>query len=549
MKSKILSLVMAFSLVLVSSCDLDLLDDPNVPTRENASPEFLLNQVQVDFADFFNTTGNIGMRLTRMINQPSNTYQQAWIPQSFNPIWSTGYVNVLNNIALIETLVAEGDVPNERTLAIAQTIKAYTLMTLVDHFGEVPWSEALSDTNFSPVADDGASVYQAAFDALQEARANFTTDPAPPVQPTDLYYGRNYARWLRLVNTLELKYHLNRRLIDAAGSTAAINALIAGGELLQEGDDFYFQYGTSLNDPDSRHPRFATDYTSGGNDYQSTWYMWHLTEEGFKGFNDPRIRYYLYRQVTANPTDPDKLRCISELPPAHYLVGGFPFCLPGNRGYWGRDHLNPEGIPPDNLERTVWGLYPAGGRFDNNSASPVNNPLLGNQGAGIQPIMLSAFVDFMLAEAAQTLGTTGDPREYLTSAITKHMNFVRSWALTTNEAEVVETFQTPEAFATAVTNYVNFVGGQFDAASGEGRMRVIGREYWLSLYGNGVEAYNLYRRTGQPDNMQPGLLPNFGTFPRSFLYPNNYLTTNANASQRAFTDKVFWDNNPDGFID
>jgi hypothetical protein len=548
MKKKILSGLMALSLLMVSSCDLDLLDDPNVPGRENASPEFLLNSVQQNFGLFFHQTGNVGMRLTRMLNQPSNTYEQAWIPQNFNVIWNNGYANILNNVKLIEDIVEAGDVSNDRHLGIARTIKAYVLMTMVDHFGEVPWSEALDDQNFNPRTDSGEEVYQAAFDALQLAKANFASD-LPPVQPTDLFYGRNYARWVRLINTLELKYHLNRRLVDPAGSTAAINALIAEGNMLQPGDDFVFQHGSSLNDPDSRHPRFATDYTSGGNDYQSTWYMWNLTEEGFKGFDDPRVRYYLYRQVTANPTDPDKLRCISELPPSHYLVGGFPFCLPGNRGYWGRDHLNPEGIPPDNLERTVWGLYPAGGRFDNNSAQPVNNPQLGNQGAGIQPIMLSAFVDFMLAEAAQTLGTTGDPGEYLISGITKHMNYVRGWSLGTNEAGAILDFQEDEEFQAELTNYVNYVSAQFNAASAEGRMRWIGLEYWLSLYGNGIEAYNLYRRTGQPSNMQPGLLPQFGVFPRSFLYPNNYLTTNANATQRSFRDRPFWDTNPEGFID
>ena len=80
-------------------------------------------------------------------------------------------------------------------------------------------------------------------------------------------------------------------------------------------------------------------------------------------------------------------------------------------------------------------------------------------------------------------------------------------------------------------------------------MRVIAREYWLALYGNGIEAYNLYRRTGQPDGMQPGLNPVVGKFPRSFIYPDAYVNRNSNAKQKAdFGVKVFWDNNPDGFI-
>jgi hypothetical protein len=49
--------------------------------------------------------------------------------------------------------------------------------------------------------------------------------------------------------------------------------------------------------------------------------------------------------------------------------------------------------------------------------------------------------------------------------------------------------------------------------------------------------------------MQPGLQPAVGNFPRSFIYPASYVNTNSNAKQKAdFKVKVFWDNNPDSFI-
>jgi len=37
-------------------------------------------------------------------------------------------------------------------------------------------------------------------------------------------------------------------------------------------------------------------------------------------------------------------------------------------------------------------------------------------------------------------------------------------------------------------------------------------------------------------------------FPRLFLYPNNYVTRNANADQREFTEQVFWDVLPAGAL-
>jgi hypothetical protein len=546
MKKKIYSLIFAMSMLFVSSCELDLLDNPNVVTADTASPTFLLNKIQLDYATLFNTTSTNGMRLTRMMSQPNALYELAYVSVNYNAIWNNAYANILNDIRFLEQLNETTPVP--RHMGIAKVIKSMVLMTLVDHFNDVPFSQALDPNNFNPTLDGGESVYAAALQALQEAKASFAVTTAN--LPADLYYNNNVSRWQKLINSLELKYHLNRRLIDVPGSTSAINALITTNNFLGEGDDFVFRYGTSQSNPDSRHPRFS-QYGSGGGDYQSTWYMWNLTEA--KGFDDPRARFYFYRQTLANPTDPDLLRCINEIAPSHYLAGGWPFCLPGTRGYWGRDHLNNEGIPPDGLLQTVYGIFPAGGKFDNNAGQNVGGApgaTLGAQGAGVQPIMLAAYVDFMLAEAALTLGTAGNPQELTARAIRKHMTYVRNYALSTADAANVRAFYTDEEWPDVLEDYITFVNNQYaGAASTDARLNIIGREYWLSLFGNGNEAYNLHRRTGKPANMQPGLLANFGEYPRSFFYPNNYMVTNNTAVQKpSQTQRVFWDTNPAGFI-
>ncbi|GHB29698.1 SusD/RagB family nutrient-binding outer membrane lipoprotein [Mongoliitalea lutea] len=543
MKRKLYSLIVAFSLIFATSCDLDLLDSPNVVTANTANPTLILNNVQLSYAGMFNTLSTFGMQVTRVVSQPNVNYANAYFAQTFNGTWNTSYASILNDIKFIEELNEVN--PTPRHVAIAKVIKAMVLMNLVDYLGDVPLSEALDPNNFNPKVDPAANVYQAAFAELQAAKALFAISTAN--LPQDFFYNNNVARWQKAINTLELRYHLNRRLVDEAGSRTAINALISGGNLIAPGDDFVFKYGTNLTNPDSRSPRYS-QYGQGGGAYQGTWYMFHLTEA--KGFDDPRVRYYMYRQRKVNPTDPDELRCIGEIAPGHYLAGGFPFCLPNmidGRGYWGRDHLNNEGIPPDGFARTVFGLYPAGGRFDEDSALPINSPTMGAGGAGVQPIMLAAYVDFMLAEAAETLGTTGDAKALTLSGIRKHMDYVRSYALSTAEAGVVTSFFPNAQWNTLVDNYVNYVSNEWDGAPTGRKMNLIAREYWLSLFGNGVESYNLYRRTGQPDGMQPALTVDPGLFPRSFLYPNDFVVTNRFATQKPdLGQRVFWDTNPAG---
>lgn len=544
MKRFIYGLTVATTLVFATSCDekLDeLLENPNAVNATTASPDFLLNRIQLDYKDLWYGISDRGARLTRIINQGAALYESAYTAVSTNGTWSNAYANILADINFLLPLAEEANF--QRHLGIAKTIKAMVLMDLVDTYGDVPFSEALNADNFNPKTDNGQAVYAAALALLNEASEHFTA--ATSGAPNDYFYNRNYTRWGKLVNTLKLKYYLNTKLVDAAASTAGINALVAGGNLLGTGDDFVFRFGTTAADPDSRHPKFAGQYTAGGGDYQSTYYMHHLTVE--KGFDDPRVRYYMYRQVLTNTTNVDEQECVSQIAPPHYLVGGFPYCNPeGNKGYWGRDHLDPDGIPPDGLKRTAYGTFPSGGRFDNNSGAPVNNINLGARGAGIHPIMLASYVDFMLAEAALTLGTTGDAKSYLIAGITKHMNYVRTFSVGAGEGATITAFEPNDQFARNVGNYVDYVAAEYDSqANNDAKMNIIGREYWLSLFGNGMEAYNLYRRTGKPANMQPALEADPGPFVRSFLYPNNYIVTNTNAVQKqSLAVQVFWDKNP-----
>jgi hypothetical protein len=125
------------------------------------------------------------------------------------------------------------------------------------------------------------------------------------------------------------------------------------------------------------------------------------------------------------------------------------------------------------------------------------------------------------------------------------MDYVRAFAKASPDGSAVNTYETDAQYNTKVTSYLDYVGNEFDTSSK--KMFIVGREYWLSLFGNGVESFNLYRRTGQPENMQPGLEENAGTFPRSFFYPNIYMVTNTKAVQKANQGvQVFWDKNPAG---
>ena len=690
------SVYLAVVIILVSSCKLDLLDDPNAVKLTATGPSLLLNNIQTDLAAFFNAASTFGMQVTRLQNSGGSIYENFANPQSFDGLWTTGYAGILTDC---NALIAQADA-NQFTVhaGMARVMQAYTLSVLVDYFGNVPFSQAFGgQQNLNPAPDDMSQLYPAIIAILDRAIVDLRTTPnslAPAI--TDFYYSGTTAvtRWIRLANSIKLKLYLNLRNVNPSLATTGITNTLAdaAGVMSAQSDSFVFRYATNAADPDVRHPRFINNYITGAGDYMANYLMWQM----FYGYEmtDPRMRFYFYRQRGANSSDPNEIRCVVQPAPPHYPFStgtaivygpvandpnrippgistnpGSPawsrtFCFPTPVGYWGREHVDPQGIPPDNLARTTWGPYPSGGRFDANVNAGVNNPALGMRGAGIQPILMRSAVNFMRAEAALFLGVGGPAATQFNLGVTNSINDVRDWSIngtlgtnafgaSPNEAATINAFfptvgtvLTPvrvastanvatraglltidgvtlaagdrvllkdqstasqngiyvassgtwtratdadtqaellgatvtvqEGVANITARFVQITTGTINvdtttpaatainwrsplsdeisryiaranaAYSAQGtdqaRMNIIARESWISLFGSGVEAYNLYRRTGLPTGMQPTVNPSPGAFPRTFWYPNSFEARNSQVEQKAnLTGKVFWD--------
>ncbi len=546
--NKLYKILMVFAIFLGSSCgltDLDHLDDPNKVTPDNAEISLFFNAIQLNFKDFFMAASDQTMPVVRMRAMTGgNTYNNAYTPVSFNFIWNRAYSDLLPDI---DQLISIAETPGSEIPTYSgagKILKAYTLMTLVDLFGKVPLTEIGQGVSLpSPKADDQAMVYASALSLIDAAIVDFNTSSAP-IGSNDLFYGGDASKWLKLASTLKLKYLVTTRLVG--GSASDINGLIPNLITSIE-DDFQFKFGTTRTNvgagnanADSRHNNYQRQYENGAGRYLSNYYMWSLSEE--KGITDPRLRYYFYRQdLEPELADAFTLDCNSIPRPLHYN-GPYPWCTAGS--YWGRDHGDNAGIPPDGDRRTVHGVYPAGGSFDNGLGGSVQNSGAdGGKGAGIAPIMLSSFTHFMLAEAALTMGVTGDAKTYLEDGIRQSIAKVMTFGAMDSKADA-SLFPTMED----IDAYVNLVSSNYDGADDAGKLDIIIKEYHIALWGNGIEAYNAYRRTGYPSGMQPTKEPNQDAFTRSMFYPADYVNLNANASQKAVTDQVFWDANPADFI-
>ena len=545
----------ALCLLTFSTCNLfefeDYLDSPVAVSPENSEVSLVMNSAQLEFVDMVDEVSDETSPYVRLVAMQGGTrYQNEDTPSSFDGLYTTVYANLLPDLNLV---IEQSDEGGFTFIAgAARVMKAYALYTMVDLFGDIPYTEAgFGIETPSPVADDDAAVYAQADQILDLAISNLS-DPVGSFT-SDLYYGGNSDRWLALANTLKLRRAVQTKLVNS-DAASTINAVVSGGNFIDMiSEDFQWQYGTNDAAPDARHPQYSDDYMTAPGGYMSNYYMWLFFNE--KTVVDPRLRYYFYRQ-DCDETDEDAftLDCATAPYPAHW-PNGYPFCTASGdqgdpsgffSGYWGRDHGNADGIPPDGPKRTVWGVYPVGGKFDaDDCASVQNNGADGGRGAGIQPIFLSSFTHFLLAEAALTIdGVEGDPLEYLLTGVQQSIEKVMGFSsVAPVDPDFEPTEDNVEAYLTAVRNLYNAAG------SDEDRLNVIIKEFFLALHGQGLDAYNAYRRTGKPVGLQPTEEPSPGVFPRSFWYPSNYVNRNENVTQKTdLSGQVFWDTNPAGFI-
>ena len=164
-------LLLAFAAV-ISSCDKDF-GDLNVDKKNPAAvpPGPLFSFAQKELIDQM-TSSNVNMNIFRLLSQywTETTYTDESnydlntrnIPQNH---WNIIYPNVLNNLKECQRLIPSQDpaffpkAVQDNQNACAEILNVYAYMTLVNTFGNVPYSEALDINTVYPKYDDGKAIY------------------------------------------------------------------------------------------------------------------------------------------------------------------------------------------------------------------------------------------------------------------------------------------------------------------------------------------------------------------------------------------------------
>ncbi len=557
----VLSLCSTFFLSCSNYLDVD--KDTDNPTV--APLNLLLTNVEKSTAligDFNNNTGRLLSTYTHQMTsrEEEDQYGIKVGNINMNNDWDAIYLALTD----IQSIINQGTTSGNMVyVGVAQMQKAYIMSFAVDLWGDVPYSEAtqLATSGISsPKFDNQKEIYAQLFALIETAKVNLASNLGTEMPgDDDLYYGGDTAKWIKFANTFKLKLYNQTRLttdFDQAG----FDALVAENNFFtSNADDFQFDRYDVISPSNERNQLFIESYQSTQfGTYQSPWFY-----EILKGVNpnihtgnpDPRMPYYFYNQLTAGEFPPDQGNAVTGNPGADYWDAstGFFSIRFGSTG--------PDRDKSAENSYTYPGIFPCGGRFDDGQGGSVATLNTNFSGKGIAPHRILTYDEFLYiqAELIHVGKLSGNAATKLEEAITASFAKVDQVVANSGTTQSVPVL----SGSGDVTTFIANVMTEFNAASPAKKLEIIMTQKWVGTFGDPMDQYTDYRRTGYPVLADPlGASPEYqlnngdafplqdfqtvqnNPFQVSFYWPQSELNANANApaQKNPATYKIFWDN-------
>jgi hypothetical protein len=160
--------------------------------------------------------------------QDSYSIQASTFDLPFSEVYSAGG---LISLRAVQTIAQdEGD---QVYLGIAQVLEALLIGTAADVWGDIPYSEALTDNPEGTPFDEQMQIYTDLQTLLDEAITNIGGAGAGP-GPADLFFGSSSlatqkAQWIEVARTLKARFHLHTAEVLGAPAYASARTAALGG--------------------------------------------------------------------------------------------------------------------------------------------------------------------------------------------------------------------------------------------------------------------------------------------------------------------------------
>lgn len=245
MINKFLLVVLVGVMASCASFTDGLTTDPNAPTDADA-----LNMIQgpMVMTQFFHA-GEVARLTGIWTNHFTGQDRQYVALNDWNAHTSTDsdspWGNAYYGVTQCRLIQAKADVElNPRMKGIAQVLEAHMMGTVTSLWGDVPFSEAIDDSNPNPAYDAQEDVYAGLQTLLDDAIINLNAGGAGLTAVKDIFYAANYTRWIQLANALKARYYLHVGDYTNANTYAQLGMQSAADDMVA---NFGNLYGSTFN--------------------------------------------------------------------------------------------------------------------------------------------------------------------------------------------------------------------------------------------------------------------------------------------------------------
>lgn len=248
----------------VISCTDDFDEMNTSPTQitEADSPDFfLLGMETYGFAANYQVCFNLYHDLYAQyaanhhptFNSGYYEHHDGWILN----LWKNYYINwIIKNFNDIKAFADEDDKYNN-TYQIARIWYYFSTTTMVDTWGDIPYSQVGTDLRDIPY-DDAEEIYRDMIAGLKDAVSSFKTEgQEAPMPGYDVIYGGDINKWKVFANSLRAKLALRMVNVDAAFSKQEFESAVADGIMMTTDDDAYIPCDDNWGCELANYPRWG----------------------------------------------------------------------------------------------------------------------------------------------------------------------------------------------------------------------------------------------------------------------------------------------------
>ncbi|MDN3666930.1 SusD/RagB family nutrient-binding outer membrane lipoprotein [Algibacter miyuki] len=499
MKKTLILLVIAA--LTFGACDKgfeEINTNPTKPTQLDPSTKLTFVQLYTGGSSYVATLFYNVIHLMQNVQQLNATSYVSFLYKegNTNQFFEEQFSNTVKNVVDLEAQLSASEEPNAATdLAIVKIQRVLIFSRITDAYGDIPYSEAgkgfLEGIRF-PKYDKQSDIYADMLLTLETAAATLGQGGATSsFGAADLMYGGDVLKWKKFANSLMLRLAMRMVNVDDAGAKAWATKAIAGGVMVSNEDIAYLKYENSANDAGPNVNPLTKSFTSRGSTQLkiSKPFMDFMKTKG-----DPRV------SVLCSTVD-----------------GDTDFAL-----QTGQDIDDPA-------------------RGNANSKPNIN--IFGGSGVIIYdaPLFFQTYaeVELMLAEAAERWGIAGGStavKTHYEDGVTAAMQYLSLYG----HGVEITTAQIDDYLAANP-----FVPSE--------ALKMINEQYWVATFGNGVESFSNWKRSGYPVLVPASVatLLTGGEIPRRLPYPGSEKLNNPEAVEAAtiqqggddLLTRMWWDVN------